>query len=268
MKLFDKIFRRDAVQYEAGRAAMEKGGFYRDALRRLRRDPMAVISFTVILLLVLLAVFAPVVTRYDPAANELTNKWAGASAKHLMGTDNMGRDIFSRIAYGARVSLSVGVIAECIAMAVGVTLGAVAGYFGGWVDALISRVMEIFASFPFMLFAILMTYVLGTGVINCFIAIGLVGWTGMARLIRSEVLRLKSAEPADPQLPAHHHRRAHHGYSRRYPAGMHPQLSGSWGAATHAKLGRDDQLGADVSSAAPHVQHLSRHRHRRHRAGL
>lgn len=69
MKLFDKIFRRDAVQYEAGRAAMEKGGFYRDALRRLRRDPMAVISFTVILLLVLLAVFAPVVTRYDPAAN-------------------------------------------------------------------------------------------------------------------------------------------------------------------------------------------------------
>ena len=194
MNLLARLFRRDSTQQEA--AVQNNGGvgFYRDAFRRLRRDPVAMISFTVILLLVLMAIFAPYVTRYDPSAQNLAGKWASSSADHWFGTDNLGRDIFSRVVYGARVSLSVGVIAEMISMVIGVTLGAVAGYRGGWVDAVISRIMEVFASFPFMLFAILMTYVLGTGVINCFIAIGLVGWTGMARLIRGEVLRLKSSE--------------------------------------------------------------------------
>lgn len=197
MSIFGKLFTRDKSQYEAGEAVLKtqkSKGFYRDAWYRLRHDPLAMVTLSIILLLIFVAIFAPAVTRYAPEATDVSNKWAESSSEHLLGTDNMGRDIFSRIVYGSRVSLTVGVIAEFIAMVIGVTLGSIAGYFGGWVDSLISRIMEVFASFPFMLFAILMTYVLGPGVINCFIAIGLIGWTGMARLIRGEVLRLKNSD--------------------------------------------------------------------------
>ncbi|MBQ6663426.1 MAG: ABC transporter permease [Firmicutes bacterium] len=169
-------------------------GFYRDAFRRLRRNPFAIVAFIIILCLVLAAIFAPLLTPYGYAEQSLKDKWAPCSGTHFFGTDNLGRDIFTRILYGARVSLSVGLIAEMIATTIGVLMGATAGYYGGKIDAIISRIIEVFASFPFMLFAITMTCVLGTGVINCFIAIGLIGWTGMARLIRGEVLRLKNME--------------------------------------------------------------------------
>lgn len=190
--LWHSVFRRgDTVE----RLSKEKKeGFYRDAFRRLIRNPFAVVAMVIILLLACCAIFAPLIAPYDPAAQDVFDKWAPCSWEHPFGTDNLGRDIFSRIIYGARISLAVGIVAEFIATIIGVTMGSAAGYFGGWVDALISRIIEVFASFPFILFAITMTFVLGTGIINCFIAIGFIGWTGMARLIRGEVLRLKNME--------------------------------------------------------------------------
>ncbi len=172
----------------------KKEGFYRDAFRQLLHNPFAVVSIIVIAVLAAMAIFAPYITPYGYSEQDLMNKWASCSKEHFFGTDNLGRDIFTRIVYGARISLTVGIVAEFIATLIGVTLGALAGYFGGWVDALISRIIEVFASFPFILFAITMTFVLGTGIINCFIAIGLIGWTGMARLIRGEIMRLKNME--------------------------------------------------------------------------
>ena len=196
-RLFQRIFRRGDLYAEQNASEKKtKGteGFYRDAFRRLRRNPFAVVAFIIIVLLVLMAVFAPVITKYGYADQNLKEKWAPISAEHPFGTDNLGRDLFTRVVYGARVSLSVGLIAEMIATVIGVLMGATAGYYGGKIDAVISRIIEVFASFPFILFAITLTSVLGTGIINCFIAIGLIGWTGMARLIRGEVLRLKNME--------------------------------------------------------------------------
>ena len=122
------------------------------------------------------------------------NKFAAPSAQHFLGTDNYGRDILSRLIYGARVSLSVGIVAEAIAVTIGVIVGVIAGYYGGVVDAILSRIIEVFASFPFILFAIAVMFILGQGIINVFIAIGVIGWTGHARLIRSNVLQLKNKE--------------------------------------------------------------------------
>jgi peptide/nickel transport system permease protein len=173
---------------------IKKESFYRDAWKRLKKNPFAMIALCIIILLALAAIFAPYLTKYTVTETDVAHKWAPNSREHLMGTDSVGRDIFTRILYGARISLTVGIVCESICTVIGVTLGSLAGFCGGWVDMLISRIIEVFASFPFMLFAILMAFVLGPGIFNCFLAIGLIGWTGLARLIRGEVLRLKNME--------------------------------------------------------------------------
>lgn len=179
---------------EAGISNGDSASLFKDAWKRFRKNKFAMFSLAVICILALAAVFAPVIAPCDPYAQDVLNKFAAPSAEHLLGTDNYGRDIFSRIIYGARVSLSVGVVAEAIAVTIGVIVGVTAGYFGGKVDTVLSRVIEVFASFPFILFAIAVMFILGQGIINVFIAIGVIGWTGHARLIRSNVLQLRSKE--------------------------------------------------------------------------
>ncbi len=168
--------------------------FYHDAFVRLKKDKIAVSCLMLIILLVLVAILAPLIAPYDQSYQDTANILSGPSAEHWLGTDEFGRDILSRIIYGSRVSLSVGLIAEAIAVTIGVLLGAIAGYYGGKVDAVISRIIEIFASFPHILFAIVIMFVLGTGVINVFLAIGFVGWTSFARIIRAQVMQLKEKE--------------------------------------------------------------------------
>lgn len=165
--------------------------FYYDAFRRLKKDKVAVVSFTFILLLGSMALLAPVIAPYSDSFQDVDNILKGPSAAHLLGTDEFGRDILSRIIYGARVSLAVGIIAESIAVSIGVVVGSIAGYYGGKVDMILSRIIETFAAFPQILFAIVIMFALGKGVINVFIAIGLVGWTSVARVIRSQVMQIK-----------------------------------------------------------------------------
>ena len=114
--------------------------------------------------------------------------------QHLLGTDEYGRDILSRIIYGTRISLSVGILAQVIATIIGVTMGSLAAYYGGWVDTLISRIMEIFAAFPDLIFAMAIMYVLGAGMKNIFVALGLLTWVRTARMIRGSILQLKEKE--------------------------------------------------------------------------
>ena len=168
--------------------------YYSDSLRRLKKNPLAIICIWVVVFLVLVAVFAPLIAPYNPNTQNLKNKLAAPSMEHPLGTDEYGRDILSRIIYGTRISLLVGVVASLIDMVLGVILGSLAGYFGGWVDVAISRMMEILAAFPDILFAALITTFLGHSLFNIFIALGVVGWTATARLIRGQVLQLKERE--------------------------------------------------------------------------
>ena len=134
-------------------------GFYGDSLRRLKKNKMAMFCAGILVLLVLVAIFAPVIAPYDPTYQDYSAVLAEPSMAHPFGTDEYGRDILSRIIYGSRVSLSIGIVAQVVASLVGVTLGAVAGYYGGRIDSELSRIMEIFQAFPELIFALaIMTF--------------------------------------------------------------------------------------------------------------
>ncbi len=191
------FFKRKSDVYGAlieGAEGVSYTSFYHDAMKRLKKDKVAMVCLCVVIIIALAAVFAPLITPYEEDHMDIGNELAGPSAQHWLGTDEFGRDIFTRIVYGSRVSLMVGLVAEAIAVAIGLIVGAVAGYYGGKVDAVLSRIIEIFASFPHILFAIVVMFVLGTGIINVFIAVGVVGWTGLARVIRSQIMQLKQKE--------------------------------------------------------------------------
>ncbi|MFA6845268.1 MAG: ABC transporter permease [Sphaerochaetaceae bacterium] len=169
-------------------------GFYRISWGLLKKNKLAMICLFVVLFLTLVAILAPVITPYDPNFQMIKEKLQGPNAKHLLGTDEYGRDILSRIIYGCRISLSVGIVSQLIATIIGFGMGVCAGYFGKKVDAVISFIIQVFASFPFLLFAIAIMFVLGPGLNNLYIALGLLSWTSTARLIRGDVLKLKDSE--------------------------------------------------------------------------
>ena len=173
---------------------LQASTLYRDAWNRLKKNKMAIASFFLLVIIALIAVFAPLIAPYDPYTQDLSRINEPPSSDHWFGTDDVGRDLFSRVVYGTRISMLVGVVCEAICVPIGVILGALAGYFGGWVDAVISRIIEIFASFPTLLFAIAVMFILGPGIMNIFIAIGVIGWTGLARMIRGQIMQLKEKE--------------------------------------------------------------------------
>jgi peptide/nickel transport system permease protein len=172
----------------------EERGFWSDSMSRLFSNRLVVLAAAVLAVLIAAAALAPLAAPYDPAKQSLAESLQGPSAKHPLGTDEFGRDILSRIIYGTRISLSVGLVSQLIACCVGVLMGALAGYYGGVTDAVISRTMEIFAAFPELLFAIGIMFVLGPGVINVFIALGLLSWTHYARLVRGQMMQLREME--------------------------------------------------------------------------
>ena len=188
------LFQRNKLYAEVGLHDTASAGLYKDAWKRFKKNRFAMVCLFIILLLAILAIFAPLIAPHDPYAQNVAKKFAKPSWEHWLGTDNYGRDILSRLIYGARISLSVGIVAEAIAVTIGVVIGTLAGYYGGKVDSALSRVIEVFASFPFILFAIAVMFVLGQGILNVFVAIGVIGWTGHARLIRGQVLRLRNQE--------------------------------------------------------------------------
>ncbi|HIT65413.1 MAG TPA: ABC transporter permease [Candidatus Ventrimonas merdavium] len=169
-------------------------GFYEDSLKRLKKNKMAMFCGIIIILLILVAIFAPLLAPYDPNYQDYTAVLSKPSAAHLLGADEYGRDILSRIIYGSRVSISIGIVAQVVASIVGITLGSIAGYYGGKVDSVISRIMEIFQAFPDLIFAMAIMTFLGKGMINLFIALGLLTWVRTARMIRGSVMQLKEKE--------------------------------------------------------------------------
>jgi peptide/nickel transport system permease protein len=148
----------------------------------------------VLLLVGLAAVFAPLIAPYPPNAQDLANAFQPPSADHLMGTDNLGRDIFSRVVYAARVDLQIGFITTYVPLVYGVLLGAIAGYFGGWVDTVIMRLVDVVIAFPFLVLVIAILAVVGPGVKGIYIAVLAVAWAMYARLTRAEMLVLREQQ--------------------------------------------------------------------------
>jgi len=171
---------------------------FRDLMLRMaRRNKVAVISFFVIVLMVLAAVFAPLLTPYGENDMDLLNRLAPPSAEHLLGTDEGGRDEFTRLLYGARVSLLVGVVPALFSLLLGAVLGVLAGYRGGLIDAVIMRFADIMLAFPSMLLAMVIMYSFGGGLVNVFLTLTLVNWANVARVVRAQTLQLKNSEFAE-----------------------------------------------------------------------
>ncbi len=162
--------------------------------RRLVRNRLALLGLVLVALNLAMVLFAPAISPYEPFKMSLSERHSPPGAKHLLGTDFFGRDILSRIIHGARVSFLLGITVVSFSLAVGTTLGLVAGYFGGWVDSLIMRVTDIFLTFPSILFAMAIMAVRGAGFSNVVIALVTTTWTGFARLVRAETLSLRSRE--------------------------------------------------------------------------
>jgi len=162
--------------------------------RQLLGDPRTWFGGGVVVLLALLAVAAPLVARHDPVGVDLVNSLQGPSWTHWFGTDIQGRDVWARLVYGARVSLSVGVVSQVIALTLGILLGLVAGYYRGWVDELVMRLADVTLAFPTLLLLIALVAALQPSLTVVFLTIGVVGWAGMARLVRGQVLVVRELE--------------------------------------------------------------------------
>jgi ABC-type dipeptide/oligopeptide/nickel transport system permease subunit len=184
------------VAQRAGAKVSPRRAEWRSIARIFFRRKLAVVGLVIILLVVLMAIFAPLLAPYDPYELEYLesgrmNKLAPPSSEHLLGTDSIGRDTLSRVIYGSRVSLLVGVGAVGLSTVVGVLLGLIAGYFGGWIFNIIMRLLDILQALPMLIFAIVLAVVLGGGVRNVILALGIQGIAAHGRLMCGQVLTVK-----------------------------------------------------------------------------
>jgi peptide/nickel transport system permease protein len=162
--------------------------------RRILRRPMAIAGFIVAMIFVLLAIFAPLIAPYEAGQTDFGAALAGPSGEHLLGTDELGRDIFSRIVFGARASMEAGVLATLLAMAVAVPVGMVAGYYRGWLDPVIARITDVLLAFPFVILAVGLAAILGASLSNAILALGIAAVPGLVRVTRGEALALREED--------------------------------------------------------------------------
>jgi len=164
--------------------------------KEILKNKQILFGLTVIIIMYAVAIFAPLVATHDPNALNLDHKerLLPPSKEHLLGTDDLGRDLFSRMVYGARISLSIGFIAVAIMLLIGVVLGAIAGYHGGWIDSLIMRIIEVMMCFPSFYLILMILAFLGPSIVYVMIVIGITSWMGLARLVRAEFLSLRERD--------------------------------------------------------------------------
>ncbi len=184
----------DAVKVSGGVAVQEGRSLWADALLRLSRNPVAIASLVFILLMFAAAIFAPLLAPYPYDFQDYSNVRSYPNQAHWFGADDLGRDIFSRMLYGARVSMTIGFLVIGIEVLVGGSLGLLAGYYGGRIDMLIMRLTDIMFAFPDLLLAILILGIFGPNFYNVLLALSLTGWPTMARIARGQVLALKEQE--------------------------------------------------------------------------
>ncbi|MCD4842090.1 MAG: nickel ABC transporter permease subunit NikC [Methanosarcinales archaeon] len=164
------------------------------ALQQLKKNKIAIIGLIIIITLAFIALFAPFIAPHDPIEQNLEKRLLPPCREYPMGTDDLGRCLLSRIIYGARVSLQLGVIVVGIITVIGVTLGLISGYYGGIVDEIIMRLVDVVLAFPGIILALAVAGALGPGLFNVMLALAMVGWTGLARVVRGSVLSVKQKE--------------------------------------------------------------------------
>ncbi len=169
------------------------GRSYRIVLA-LMRNPLAVVGAFIIFVLIITAMFAPLIAPFSPIGQDLGNRLQPPGGTHWMGTDELGRDIFSRIVYGARITLTIVALVAVIAAPVGLLIGAIAGYFGGWVDRVMMGITDVFLSMPKLILALAFVAALGPGIENAIIAIAITAWPAYARIARAETLTFRHSE--------------------------------------------------------------------------
>lgn len=175
-------------------------GYWKDAWMRLKRDKMALVSMVVVIAIILGAILIPMLSKTDYAANNLAETYLPPSAEHWFGTDNLGRDLFVRNFYGARYSLLIAVFSAFINLVIGVLYGGVAGYFGGKVDVILMRIVDVISSIPMTIYVIIFMAILnksgagGSGLLTIILGLSITYWISMARIVRGDVLQLKQQE--------------------------------------------------------------------------
>ncbi|UOE76838.1 nickel transporter permease [Parageobacillus thermoglucosidasius] len=185
---------RNQAPIQAVEEKGESSSLWREGWRRFRKNKMALVGLGIVVFFILLAILAPLIAPYSITDQNLAERLQPPSSKHLFGTDDFGRDIFSRVIYGARISLWVGFFSVLGSVIVGSLLGIVAGYYGRWIDGIISRLFDIMLAFPSILLAIGIVTVLGPSLQNALIAIAVINIPNFGRLIRSRVLSIKQEE--------------------------------------------------------------------------
>ncbi|MFN2341275.1 MAG: nickel transporter permease [Halanaerobium sp.] len=168
--------------------------FESKAFRQLKRNKLAIAGTIFIIALFIVAAFAPLIAPYGPFKTDFFKTLEGPSAEHWLGTDDLGRDVLSRLLYGARISITIGFISVAIGLVVGVPIGAISGYYGGKIDMFVQRLVDIMMAFPGMLLAIIIVAVMGVGLVNAMIAVGIVSIPTYIRLVRGSVLSIKNRE--------------------------------------------------------------------------
>ena len=191
----ERLFRKlDAEEKNDEFIAIESRTFLQDAWRNFKSNKRALVGGIVLIIIVLLAIFGPMISTYSYETQDMTMRNASPSAEHWFGTDKMGRDIFTRILYGARISLSVGLVAALVNLIIGTVYGGIAGYVGGKVDMVMMRIVDIIYSIPSMLYIVLIMLIFGASVTSIILGISISCWIDMARIVRQEVKSLKEQE--------------------------------------------------------------------------
>ena len=190
----EKLPQPPFLEEELDAELMDDDSISRKLLMMLKKNKLAAFSLLVIVLICVVAAAAPLIAPYDPNAPAITNRFAAPSAEHWFGTDELGRDVFSRLLYGTRISIMIGLVPTLISMTIGTILGLAGGFYGGKIDFVIMRFADIVLAFPSLLLAMVVMYTLGASLINIFIALSIVQWAGTARVIRSQTLSLKEKE--------------------------------------------------------------------------
>ena len=168
--------------------------YWQDAWRRLKKNKVAMAGLCILIVFTIMSIVGPMMVPHKYNDNNLSNINMGPSVKHWFGTDGLGRDIWARVWVGARVSLFIGVAAALIEGVIGIIVGGISGYFGGAVDMVIMRVIDVMIAIPVLIFIILIMLVLGSGLVPIIVSFAIIGWLGIARLVRGQILQLKEQE--------------------------------------------------------------------------
>lgn len=186
-----KVWKRLRQMHGREEISQEHYSVSRLTWKRFLRDKWAVAGSIMVLFIIIIVLLAPVLCKYAPETIDNSMIRQAPNAEHILGTDDYGRDIFSRLIYGGRVSMAVAVSATVLQLFLGIVLGSLAGYFGKWVDSLIMRIADVFMCFPFYIIAVCLAAILGPGLRNTIIILGLLGWPSLCRMVRAEILSIK-----------------------------------------------------------------------------